>query len=208
MKIRSKTLALVLLLAAGGIQAADGRFGLRQVSSQVPGIQFPDTPAGKAAAAYFEAFNAGEQAMKDYWEKFGAQSFLQRIPMQSRLERDRQVRGQLGRLAPQRIVESRADSLSVVAQNQAGQFVRLDFRFEDTEPFGLLGIRILPVGGPADEGPRPDPKKDDDELFAAVRISPARPSRPGISPASSSSPGTGCPFLRRLSAMPIGKKRS
>lgn len=162
-------LSIFFVLTAVMLQTASAGSVRPQESSQVPGIQFPNTPAGKAAAAYFEAFNAGEQAMKDYWEKFGAQSFLQRIPMQSRLERDRQVRGQLGRLAPQRIVESRADSLRVVAQNQAGQFVRLDFQFEDTEPFGLLGIRILPVGGPADEGPRPDPKKDDDELFAAVR---------------------------------------
>lgn len=169
MKTRIKTLALVLLLVAGGIQAADGRFGLGQASSKTPESQFPETPPGRAAAAFFKAFNAGEKAMKDYWERFGAQTFLNRMPMQARLDRDRLMRGQLGTLSPQRIVESRAGFLGVIARSQGGQSVRLDFQFEDTEPFGLLGIRILPVGGPDDEGPRSEPKKNDAELFAAVR---------------------------------------
>ena len=162
-------LSILFVLTAAMFQAAAAGSAQTRGSSQAPGIQFPETPAGKAAAAYFKAFNTGEEAMKDYWEKFGAQAFLKRMPIEVRLDRDRQMRGQIGALVPQRIVESPANSISVIAQNQAGRSVRLDFQFEDTEPFGLLGIRILPVGGPAGEGPRPDPKKDDDELFVAVR---------------------------------------
>ncbi len=162
-------LFVFFMLTAAMFQTANAGSARSQESSQPPGVQFPDTPAGKAVAAYFEAFNAGETAMKEYWEKFGARAFLDRMPMEARLDRDRQMRGQIGALTPQRIVESRADSIRVIARNQTGLSVRLDFQFESTEPFGLLGIRILPVGGPADEGPRPDPKKDDDEFFAAVR---------------------------------------
>jgi D-alanyl-D-alanine carboxypeptidase len=171
LKRRIKTLALALLLAAVGFQDAGAHSGRTQTSSQSPGPQFPDTPAGKTAAAYFKAHNAGEEAMKEFLENFSAQSFTQRIPIQVRLDRYRQMRGQLGNLTPQKIVESRPDFIAVSAQGQRGQLLRLDFEFENAEPFGLLGIRILPLEGQGDEGAQPDPKKDDAELFAAVNDS-------------------------------------
>jgi D-alanyl-D-alanine carboxypeptidase len=168
LKRRIRTLALALLLAAVGFQDAGAHSGSAQTSSQSPGPEFPETPAGKTAAAYFKAHNAGEEAMKGFFEKFSAESFLQRMPIQTRLDRYRQMSGQLGSLTPQKIVESRPSFIAVTAQGQRGQVLRLDFELEDAEPFGLLGIRILPLGGQGDEGPQPDPKKDDAELFAAV----------------------------------------
>jgi D-alanyl-D-alanine carboxypeptidase len=168
LKIRIKTIAFALLLAAVGLQEAGARFGCDQTSSQASELRFPETAAGKAAAAYFKAHNAGEEAMKNFLEKFSARSFLQGMPIQARLDRYRQMSGQLGSLMPQKIVESRPNFIAVVAQGQRGQLLRLDFEFENAEPFGLLGIRILPLGGQGDEGPKPDPKKDDTELFAAV----------------------------------------
>ncbi len=168
MNNRIKTLALAILLAAVGFQGADARSGRAQTSSQSPWPPFPETHAGEIAAAYFKAHNAGEKAMKDFLEKFGAQSFAQRMPIQVRLDRYRQMYGQLGSLTPQKIAESRPNFIAVTAQGQRGQLLRLDFELEDAEPFGLLGIRIQPLGGQGDEGPKPDPKKDDVELFAAV----------------------------------------
>jgi len=162
------TLPLALLLAAVGFQGAGAHSGRAQTSFQAGVPQFPETHAGETAAAYFKAHNAGEEAMKDFLEKFGAQSFSQRMPIQVRLDRYRQMRGQLGSLTPQRIVESRPNFVAVIAQGQGGRLLRLDFEFEDAEPFGLLGIRIQPLGDQGDEGPKPDPKKDDVELFAAV----------------------------------------
>ncbi len=168
MRRRKKTWALALLLAAVGFQDAGAHSGRGRASSQTGVPQFPETPAGQTAAAYFKAHNAGEEAMKDFLEGFGAQSFLQRVSIQARLDRYRQMSGQLGSLTPQKIVESRPNFVAVTAQGQSGQLLRLDFEFEDAEPFGLLGIRILPLGGRGDEGPKPDPKKDDVEVFAAV----------------------------------------
>ncbi len=166
---RTKTLAFAFLFAFVGFQDAGVNLGCAQTSSQPPALQFPETSAGKAAAAYFKAHNAGEEAMKRFLEKFSAQSFAQRMPIQVRLDRYRQMRGQLGTLTPQRIAESRPDFISVIAKGQGDRLLRVDFEFEDSETFGLLGIRILPLGGQADEGPRSDPKKDDAELFAAIK---------------------------------------
>ncbi len=107
--------------------------------------------------------------MKEFFEEFSAKSTSQRIPPQVRLDRYRQMRGQLGTLTPERIVESRPNLISFIARGQGGRLLRLDFEFEDAEPFGLLGIRVQPAGGQGDEGPATDPKKDDAELFTAVR---------------------------------------
>jgi D-alanyl-D-alanine carboxypeptidase len=169
LKNRIKMLTLTFLLAAVGFQGAGAHFSQAQASAQSPGPQFPETPAGKAAAAYFKAFNAGEEAMKRFLGEFSAKSSSQRMPIQVRLDRYRQMRGQLGILSPQKVVESRPNFIGVTAQGQGGRLLRLDFEFEDAEPFGLLGIRIQPMGGQGDEGPKFDPKKDDAELFAAVR---------------------------------------
>jgi D-alanyl-D-alanine carboxypeptidase len=165
LKNRINIQALVLLFAAVCLQAPSVRFG----HTQMPEAQLPLTPAGKAAESYFKAFNAGEEAMKDFLEKFSDKDSLQRTPIQVRLGRYRQMRGQFGSLEPQKVVESRPDFISITARTQDGRILRLDFEFEASEPFGLLGIRIEALGGPGDEGLKLDPKKDDAELFAAVR---------------------------------------
>ncbi len=165
----TKTLCLALLLLVVNIQPADARSDRAQTPDQPRQLQFPETSAGKAAGAYFKAFNAGEEAMKEFFEEFSAQRTSERIPLQVRLDRYRQMHGQIGSLVPQRVVESRPNLISLIARGQGGRLFRLDFEFEDAEPFGLLGIRILPEAAQGDERPLPDPKKDDAELFSAVR---------------------------------------
>jgi D-alanyl-D-alanine carboxypeptidase len=157
-------LAAVVLAALGASTAA------RPGPAQASEVRFPDTPAGRAAEAYFPAFNSGEAAMKAYFEKYAAKSSLERTPMSTRLERYGQMRGQIGTLEPQAVLEARPDAISVTARAKGGQMLRLNFEFEAAEPFGLLGIRILAGGGgPGEDGPAPEPKKNDAELFAAVR---------------------------------------
>jgi D-alanyl-D-alanine carboxypeptidase len=156
--------------AAFAIIAAVGMFaGIQAGGAQAGEVRFPDTPAGKAAEAYFKAFNAGEEAVRDFFDKYSAKESLQRLPVPTRLERYRQMHDRLGGLEPLKVEESRPDFVGVTARAQGGRLLRLDFTFEPTAPFGLLSIRVAVSGGPAEEGLPPDPKKDDDELFAAVR---------------------------------------
>ena len=132
-------------------------------------VDFPATPAGRAAEAYFKAFNAGEKAMRDFLNEFVAKESLQKMPLQIRLARYRQMSAQIGPLDPQEVVEARPDLVGVTARGRAGRLLRFDFEFEAAPPHGLIVIRIEAVD--ADEGqvPPPDPKKDDAELIAAVR---------------------------------------
>jgi D-alanyl-D-alanine carboxypeptidase len=134
-----------------------------------PDIRFPDTAAGKAAAAYFEAFNAGEGAMRKFFEAFSSQDSLREIPIKIRLDRYRKMRGQLGSLEPLEILASGPNALSVTAEDPGGRLLQLDFEFETVEPHGLLGIRIEALAAREGMAPPPDPKADDDELAAAVR---------------------------------------
>jgi D-alanyl-D-alanine carboxypeptidase len=170
MSSRVNALGKLAFFAAVAVLAAVGMFaGIQAGGAQKGEVRFPDTPAGKAAEAYFKAFNAGDQAMKDFFDKYSAKESLRRMPIPTRLERYKQMRGQLGSLEPQRVDESRPDFVSVTARAQGGRLLQLDFTFETAPPSGLLSIRVMVSGGPGEEGPAPDPKKDDAELFAAVR---------------------------------------
>ncbi len=161
MKSRWIQLPLILLAAVAIFSMA---------ASEQPALPRPQQSAAeKAAEAYFKAFNAGDEAMADFINKFTAKDSLQKTPLQARLDRYRQIRGQVGSLDPQKVVESRPNFVSVTARAQNGQPLRLDFEFESAEPFGLLGIRIEAQGEEGGKGPAPEPKKDDAELFAAVR---------------------------------------
>lgn len=165
MKKNNCLVAVIFIVAAIGLRASGAP------SPPFPPAQslLPQTSAEKAAEAYVKAFNAGEEAMKDFLEKFFAKDALQRAPLEARLARYRQIKGQLGILKPEKAVESGPNFFGLTVRAENGQLLRLDFEFEAAEPHGLLGIRFEALGGPGDEGPQPDPKKDEAELFAAVR---------------------------------------
>jgi len=124
------------------------------------------SPAGRRVEAYVKAFNTGEAAMKDFFTANVAKDSLLKNPVETRLARYRQMRERLGTLEIRKVVESRADLVSVVARGSNGPVVSLDFQFEAKEPFGLLAIRVMDVG--EEGGLPPDPKKDDAELAATV----------------------------------------
>lgn len=169
LKKRAIASTLILLVAAAGIWAVAAVAMPRVDLAPTDEVDFPPTPAGRAAEAYFKAFNAGEAVMKEFLARYTATESLKRMPVQVRMARYRQMSAQVGSLDPQKVVEARPDFISVTARGRAGRLLRLDFEFESAAPFGLLGIRVEAVDGEEDQGPAPAPKKDDAELIAAVR---------------------------------------
>ena len=137
--------------------------------SQEPKVALPQTPAGRNVAAYFEAFNAGEAAMKAFLAGHVAKESLIETPLETRLERYRQMKEMLGALEPTKVVEFRGSFVSVLAKTRSGPPVRMDFEFEPNEPFGLLGIRIEAMEEGDEGGPAEAPKRDDGELVGAVK---------------------------------------
>jgi D-alanyl-D-alanine carboxypeptidase len=138
--------------------------------TQETGAILPDTPAGRSVAAYIQAFNAGEAAMKEFFAGHVAKEALLKTPVEARLDRYRQMRDRMGAIELQKVVESRDAFVSLVARTTNGPTVRMDFEFEPVKPFGLLGIRIEALEEGGEGGAPADPKKDDAELVAAVKV--------------------------------------
>lgn len=148
-----------LILAAAWVPV-----GLAQQTS----VSLPQTPAGRHVEAYVLAFNAGESAMREFITGHAAKDALQKTPVEARMDRYRQMRDRLGSIELRKLVESRADFVSVIARTSDGPIVRLEFQFEPAEPFGLLGIRIEAMEDAGEESVPAAAKKNNDELLAAV----------------------------------------
>lgn len=128
------------------------------------------TQSGRRVEAYLKAFNAGEAAMKDFFLANVSKEALQSVPVETRLVRYQQMRERLGALEVRKVVAVGADSVSIEARGKNGPAVSMEFLFETVEPFLLLGIRVMDLGGQGEGGPPPaNPKKDDAELFATVK---------------------------------------
>jgi CubicO group peptidase (beta-lactamase class C family) len=109
------------------------------------------TPAGKRVAAYFAAFNSGnEQTMREYMEKNVAPEALQQWSMEERLTVYRQMKEEMGGLTLRRVVETKENAVTVLAQSQKGDWFKLGFEFEPKGEHKLLGIRIENTEPPPD----------------------------------------------------------
>jgi len=106
--------------------------------------------------------------MREFFFTHTAKSALPRASVEIRVERYRQMKERLGVLRPQKIVASREDFISVVAAAEKGQVVRLEFQFEPSAPYGLLGVRLEREEPEAEGAPPAEPKKDEAGLLAAV----------------------------------------
>ena len=155
---------IVSILASAALSAWSIAF------AGLPSQALSDTASGRRVEAYLKAFNAGEAAMKAYFESNASKESLQSVPVETRLVRYRQMRERLGTLEVRKVVVVRADSVSIEARGSNGPSVSMEFLFETGDPFLLLGIRIMDLAGAGEGGPPPaDPKKDDAALIAAVK---------------------------------------
>src|SRR5262249_16808093 len=70
------------------------------------GAAMPDTPAGKCARAYFDAFNLGEAAVRAFEEKYRAKSALKKRSIDERIAQYGELKDRFGRLEPMRVMDS------------------------------------------------------------------------------------------------------
>ncbi len=157
---RSSAAFLIAVLAIFAAAAA----------AEPPAQTLSDTASGRRVEAYLKAFNAGEAAIKAFFEANVSKESLQSVPIETRLVRYKQMRQGLGTVEVRKIVAVRPDSVSLEARGSTGRAVSMEFMFETAEPYLLLGIRVLDVAGADDAGPPPrNPKKDDATLIATVK---------------------------------------
>jgi D-alanyl-D-alanine carboxypeptidase len=154
--------------------AANAQPAARAASGQSAGApQLPDTQAGQRAAAYFRAFNSGdEQAMRDFFTSHLAPASLARRTMDERLQVYRQMRGEMEMLEVQRVLEARDSAITVLVRGKNGDWLTFGFEFEPQPPHKLLGIRVENTG-PAADGAAPatseaQPPMTEREVVAAL----------------------------------------
>jgi len=106
-------------------------------------FSFPKTVQGQRAAAYFAAFNSGdEQGMAAFFQEHFAERSLGQIPMPERLRRFRNFKQQAGSFQPQRLLSESAEELKILAKDAQGQLVAMAFAFEAEKPGKILGLRV------------------------------------------------------------------
>ncbi len=115
----------------------------------------PSSYNGKLVREYLDAFNAGESAMRAYY-----QAHPNGPPVEERLERYRRTKADFGSLTPQRFVGEDAGSLTVVVRTGDGRDLSLTCIIAGDKP-QIAGLRIVPAEeeqGPTTAGPPEDEK--------------------------------------------------
>ncbi|TLY31749.1 MAG: beta-lactamase family protein [Ignavibacteria bacterium] len=106
-------------------------------------VALPDTPAGKVAKQYIDAFNSGDDAkLRQFFIDNVAPKGLAERPVEARLERAKQFRQEAKSLTPQKILDTGPNSLGVVARAGNGDILTLTFEFDTTALYKLAGLRV------------------------------------------------------------------
>lgn len=123
-----------------------------RVSASAEDAALPDTHAGRCAAAYFKAFNSGDEAeVRGFEQTYRSAAALASRPMDERIRMYHELRQRWETLSVTRVLRSSERDLSVrVAPAIGTDELTFDFEFEDKPPYGLIGIRIAAGMRPED----------------------------------------------------------
>ncbi len=119
------------------------------VSSALAEPVIPDTPAGKIVAAYFKAFNSGDDdTVRAFHQANTAASSMRRVSIDERITSYRNRFNDWGVVEIKQVIDGGPYGLLVVVQTQNGaDLYDLTFDLETETPHKLLGNR---VAGPFD----------------------------------------------------------
>lgn len=118
---------------------------------------FPDTPAGRRAAAFVAAFNDGsEAALRALVTGHWAAAALAERPVEQRVATLRRLRSDSGALEPARVDAAGEIEVAVLARAAgSGEWLALRVMVEPAPPHGIVGVRIEeaepPAGAPGTE---------------------------------------------------------
>jgi hypothetical protein len=115
-------------------------------------VVFPETPAGRCAAAYVRSFNSGdESAVREFELANRSESSLKARTMEERLSQYRELRKEWGTLVPRQIRSQADTQIEVLIDTQAsGECFAFGFEFDKAVPGKLVAIRIEGPVSPAE----------------------------------------------------------
>ncbi len=111
----------------------------------------PKTAAGRCAAAYFEAFNSGNnEVMRAFIEMHHALSYLKSRPIEERLAAYQRLHGTFGRLIPLRVALSLELQLTLLVDaTKTGNALVMRFQLEPGPPHRLAYLTLSGIDTPA-----------------------------------------------------------
>ncbi|HUU85813.1 MAG TPA: S41 family peptidase [Phycisphaerae bacterium] len=137
----------ILVLAACGMPAVCLAVAPLSGGAQTPAdaaMEMPDTIAGQRAAAFFGAFNSGDDArMREFETNNRASSSLKTRTIDDRVQQSRSLRDQWGDLTPQRVLQSAERDLTLLVHLAApDDNFSFQFQLEEKPPHGLVALQI------------------------------------------------------------------
>lgn len=134
---------IALLLSLVALTCSTGARGATAPDVQLaPPIEFPANEAGIHARAWFDAFNKGEEAMKEFFQSRMTREELRRRPMKDRLEDYRRMCEVRGKVLALEIEEFTASRVKVIARGDRGGRFAITFLCEENPPRRVRGIEI------------------------------------------------------------------
>ncbi len=105
---------------------------------------WPETPAARVAQAFFDAWAAGtDEALAGFDKTYRTRAALKARPVEERLERWREMRGDWGSLNVDRYADAGMGDLFVLAQaGESGEWLNFRFLLAETDPPRLRYISI------------------------------------------------------------------
>ena len=120
-----------------------GAAASRPASEKAGAVKFPDTAAGRVAAAYLKAFNSGdEKAMTEFLVTYLSKASQASRPMEERIKIYHRMRDDLGELQVESVSDDTERGLTVTMQAKEGGSVELRFEMDASEPQKLRGLRV------------------------------------------------------------------
>ncbi len=120
--------------------------------SAAAGPQWPATPLGGHARAWFAQQTGSEDEARAFLREHFAAAALAQAPIEERLGRRRALRARAGVIVPLEVLEASASAMRVRGRNEQGESVIVSIEGEAAPPHRLLGLRIE-VDSDDDEGP-------------------------------------------------------
>jgi CubicO group peptidase (beta-lactamase class C family) len=112
--------------------------------------KLPDTPQGRIAAAYFKAFNSGDdKVMREFFANNVSASALEQRGPDARVEIYREMRGNMGTIELRRVLAVRDTEVVTVVQTKQGDWIELTFLFDATPPHKLVALRVQDAEPPS-----------------------------------------------------------
>ncbi|MRR12272.1 hypothetical protein EG835_07370, partial [bacterium] len=156
LRIPGLSLALFALVLSGPARAADP-----------PRPTLPDSPAGRRAAAFFDAFRAGtEERLAAFFSGAVSPEGLKQRPAAERARRLAAIRKETGDVSIRRVDAPAAGRLIVVTEGSEKSLTRWAFDFGPPPDAFLVGIAIDEAD--ASDLAGPPPAMSEAEAIAAV----------------------------------------